>query len=929
MPQNKQNPSLSLCPRLYFGRNGTGFARHRNWATRESFAGEVAFDSAQPDKVRLVSNPPAPAVVPHLRESLGAYPMSVLLRSLHFFVGNRRVNSRLTSTLAVMVVMLSVLLAHGQNKIHTTTGGGTINPGTLNADIPGPTAVVEDKSGNIYVAPPSAQYVFQWSRSTGAVTVFAGTGYITFHKIPEKATAAPLWSPSGLATDSQGNIYIADTGNNAIRKVDTSGNLTTVAGISKPCGGGNCGDNGQAVTAKLNAPQGVAIDSKGNIFVADTGDNRVRCVVMVARGCGAGVNTKIGTIINYAGNPNSACASSTDPCGDGGKAHLASLNTPMGIALDKAGHLFIADTQDHRIREVGNQFVINTIAGTGVLCPNSLKACGDGGAATSAELAAPRAVSVDGTGNVYIADTRDHRVRLVTGTTINAFAGTGQFGFAGDGGSPLSAELSTPNGVYVDATGNVFISDTGNQRIREVTGGTSGSIHTFMGGGSGGDGQSATGTYALLANPYQIALDASNNYYITDTSNNRIRVVNNQSSAIFVAGVEIQPGDIATVAGNGNVGYTGDNGAALSATLNSPFGLAVNGSGDIFIADSYNRVIREVNFAGTITTVAGSEGVSLPTALALDQAGDLFIADPAAQVVWELSGTTLTAVAGNGKAGYSGDGGPATSAQLDTPFGVALDSNDNLYIADANNNVIRCVLGVAGGCGDTTKKYSVGTIITYAFNGGYNFGGDGGPARKATRWYPNEVAVDSRGNLFVGGGNNPLVQRVDLASRTVLTVAGNDTEWYYYGFDGDGGAANKAHLNNVGLAVDSNENLLIADAGNNRIRQVPMIGVATLNPTSLNFGNQPVGTKSGPLPVTLQNTGADDIVISNITIGGDFSQTNNCPSTLPPSNAAFPVTCTFTVYFTPTKKGTRNGAIHITDNAYRSPQIIKLTGVGD
>ncbi len=845
--------------------------------------------------------------------------------SIHFSAHNRRWISQFAGALVILVV-LSTLPADGQNKINTIAGGGTISPSALNADVPGPTAVVEDPSGNIYVAPPSAQYVLQWNKSTGAVTVYAGTGYITFHKIVQKATTSPLWSPSGLAADSHGNVYIADTGNNAIRKVDTSGNLSTVAGTSKPCLGGNCGDLAPAVNAKLNAPKGVAVDSNGNIFIADTGDNRVRCVVMALHGCGSGTNAKTGIIVNYAGNPNSACPSPTNPCGDGGKANQSSLKTPMGIALDKTGHLYIADTQDNRIRMVGSKFIITTIAGTGVLCSSGTNACGDGGSATSALLAAPRAVSVDGNGNVYIADTRDHRVRLITGTTINAFAGTGEYGFAGDGGAPLSAQLSTPNGVYADATGKVFISDTGNQRIREVTGGV---INTFMGSGSGGDGQSASGTYAMLANPYQVVVDSSNNYYIADTSNNRIRVVNTQSSAITVAGVQIQPGDIATVAGNGNSGYTGDNGPALSATLSSQFGLAVDGSGDIFIADSYNGVIREVNFAGTITTVAGSDGVTLPSNVSVDHAGNLFIADPAAQVIWQLSGSTLTAVAGNGTAGYSGDGGPARSAQLNTPFGVAVDASDNLYIADADNNVIRCVIGVVGGCGDVKQKYPVGTILTYAFNGGYNFGGDGGPALNATRWYPNEVALDGRGNLFIGGGNNPLVQRVDLGSGTIITVAGNDTQWWFYGFDGDGGAANKAHIDNIGLAVDGNERLLIADAGNNRIRAVPLIGVATLNPTSLNFGDQKVGTKSAPQPVRLQNTGADDMAISNIKVSGDFSQTNNCPATIPPSDAAAPVTCTFTVYFTPTSKGTHNGSIAITDNAYHSPQVIKLTGVGD
>jgi len=212
------------------------------------------------------------------------------------------------------------------------------------------------------------------------------------------------------------------------------------------------------------------------------------------------------------------------------------------------------------------------------------------------------------------------------------------------------------------------------------------------------------------------------------------------------------------------------------------------------------------------------------------------------------------------------------------------------------------------------------------------FQGDGGPALKATRWHANEVALDSAGTLFIGGGHNPLVQRVDQTTGTIVTVAGNDAQYWYYGYQGDGNFATLAHIDNIGLTIDSNENLLIADAGNNRIREVPMIGVATLKPKSLNFGKQKVGTQSAPRQVTLQNTGANDITFSNIQISANFSQSNNCPvapAQLAPSNAAVPVVCTFTVYFTPTEKGTQTGSITIKDNAYLSPQVINLSGVGD
>jgi trimeric autotransporter adhesin len=831
---------------------------------------------------------------------------------------------RAVSQFAVPALLLVPVPVSAQNHINTVAGGGVINPSPLQADLPGPTATVEDGSGNLYIAAPNAQWVFKLSN--GNVVAFAGKGYLSYHGMPTKpATLDPLWSPSGLAVDSQGNVYIADTGNNAIRKVDTSGTMTTVAGTAKPCLGTYCGDGGSATKAQLNAPQGVAVNSAGDIYIADTGDNRIRCVVMVAGGCN-GSKLAVGTIFDYAGDPQgNACPSPTSPCGDGGNGYHAQLNSPMRIALDKNGNLYIADTGDNRVRKVDTQHVVHAYAGTGTRCVPSTSACGDTGPATAANLSAPRAVSVDGSGNAYIADTADHRIRLVSAGEINTFAGSGVSGFSGDGQTATNARLAAPNGVYVDTFGNVFISDTGNQRVREIAAGGN-IINTILGGGNGGDGAAAHGTYATLGNPYSVAIDSSNNYYIVDTSNNRVRVVNTQSSAITVASVLVPAGAIATVAGNGDAGYRGDNGPATAAALNSPFGAAVDSSGNIFIADSYNGVVREVDGAtGIITTVSATNATTLPSSLSFDSSGNLFIADPGAQKIWELSGGVLSTAAGSGSPGFSGDGGPAIAAQLNGPFGVAVDGSNNLYIADSHNNRIRCVLGVVGGCGDTTGL-PAGDIVTYAYNGEVLFQGDGGLAINASRWIPNEVAVDSRGNLFIGGGNDALVQRVDRNTGIIVTVAGIDTEYWFYGFTGDGQKATVAHIDNIGLAVDAKENLLIADAGNNRIREVPMIGVAGLSSTSLNFGNQAVGTTSPPQVVTLTNTGADDLAFTSISRSGDFGQSNTCTAASPlaPSQS-----CTISITFTPTATGTRTGKITISDNGWASPQVIKLSGSGN
>ncbi len=814
------------------------------------------------------------------------------------------------------------LTALGQNKINTVAGGGTVNSNPLLADIPGPTGAITDAGGNLYVAAPFSQRVFEKSAG-GSVSQFAGTGVIAYFGTPGPASQRSLWNPYALAIDSHGNIYIADSLNNAIRMVDTSGILRTVAGVSEPCYQAKCGDGRLATAAKLNSPQGVAIDAAGNIYIADTGDNRIRMV-----------QAATGNIVPFVGNWNiPVCTTPTNPCGDGGRAVNASLGAgPIGIAVDAKGNVYIADTGDNRVRVVNpTTHKISAFAGNGNQCSPIWAACGDAASALAATMGPPRGLAVDSSENVFIADSRDNRIRLVSSGVISTFAGTvgtNNHGFAGDGGPPTGALLAAPNGVFVDSSG-VYISDTGNQRVRKVS---SNVINTILGGGDGGDGSAAQS--AQLANPFAVALDSGGNYYIADTANNRIRMVSG--------------GIISTVAGHGEADYSGDNGPAVSATLNAPEGVALDPSGNIFIADSLNRRIREVS-SGTISLFAGSgqpctpstgqcgdggaaKGAMLtnPTTVAADSSGNIFIADPPTNRVREVSGGIIKTIAGTGTCNYTGDGGLATAATLCSPVGVTVDGSENIYIADSGNNVIRCVLGVVGGCGDSTQKYHVGDIITYAYTGKVQFfqKEDGGLAINANRWNATEVALDTRGNLFVGGGNDSLVQRIDAASSIIVTVAGNDSQWWWYGFKGDGGLATKARVDNSGLVIDSNEDLFIADNGNNRIREVAhMVPVVTLNPTSLNFGSVTVGQTSPPQAVTLQNTGSDDLSIASIVPSGDFAQTNNCPiasNTLAPS-----VSCTITVTFTPTKKGVRNGLITVTDNAPKSPQKVKLTGTGE
>ena len=842
----------------------------------------------------------------------------------------------------VAAVLALAVLASGQtapNIIQTVAGGGSITSDPTTADIPGPVAVLEDGKGNVYVAPPAANYIFELTSADDQVTVFAGLGWGHYNKNPSGyngiAVDIPVYTSSGLGEDRFGNIYIADTENNTIRRVDSSGDIQTVAGRRQPCilsKWPNCNDGGNPLDAYLYHPQGVVFDSSNNMYIADTGDNVVRWVHK-------------GVINPLAGMYGETCPTPTSSCGDGGLATQATLNSPMGISVDSQGNVYIADTLDNRIRCVavaggcggGQAGYIYTVAGTGTPCTlgndgkNSKPPhCGDGLPATQASIGSPHGVSVGASGEYYITESKENRIRVVSSGTISNFAGQPEnSGYSGDGGPATEATLMSPDGVYVDKAGNVFIADSGNQRIRKVSVST-GNIDTILGSadngpaGSGGDGGAATA--AMLAGPFQVAVDSSNNYYIADWANNRIRMVN------------VQTGVISTVAGNGDFGYSGDGGPATDATLEDPYGVAVDSSGNIYIADTGNARIREVS-GGNIATVQITKGLLVkPVSVAVDTQANLYIADEVAQVVFKDSGGTVTVVAGTtGSAcpaptDLCGDGGPATEAQLNGPTGVAVALNGDIYIADSNDNRVRCVLGATHGCGGSSLQ--PGYITTYAYKGGAGFSGDGGPATKASRWMPKQVALDINENLFIGGGQCDVVQRVDYTTGTIITVAGvAGQQPNYFGYTGDGGPATQANLDNMGLAIDSNEDLLIADLNNNRIREVQsLMAVVTLSPNSVDFGSVPVGKKSPPQTVTLENVGANDLSISPITIGGndpgDFSETNNCTSTPIPPLTKSQSTCKIKVTFTPKQQGERSAVLTITDNGFESPQQVQLTGNG-
>jgi sugar lactone lactonase YvrE len=582
-----------------------------------------------------------------------------------------------------------------------------------------------DRAGNLFVADTNNSRIRKISPA-GIVTTFAGTGAWGDTGDGGPAASAQLANPRGIEVDESGNVLIADSGNNRIRKVSLSGIITTVAGNGKA---GFAGDGGPATAAQLNYPVGVALDASGNIFIVDRSNNRIRRVN------GAGIITTLtGGIPGFSG--------------DGGPASSARISDPRGVALDANGNVFVSDSGNNRIRMITPAGGIVTIAG------GSPGFSGDGGPASAAQLALPIDLATDGLGNLFIAERGNYRVRRINGAgIIESVAGTSD-----DGGSALAAQLAFPNAIAVDASGNLYIADTDLQRIRRIT--PDGVISSVAGSGAagfGGDGGPALS--AQLNYPAGVTADAAGNIFIADTRNHRVR--------------KVTPGGaITTVAGTGSGGFSGDGGRASAAQLNGPRGVFVDAAGNLYIADTDNQRIRKVTTAGTITTVAGTGAAGFsgdgapavaaqlrnPVSVAADRSGTLYISDSDNNRIRKVTADGLIhTAAGNGAAGFAGDRGPASSAQVTYPNQIAVDGLGNLFIADTGNGRIR----------EVTPD---GIIQSLAGNGQYGFSGDNGPAASAVLALPYGVAIDGLNTLFIGDTFNNRVRRLAL-SISSITVA--------------------------------------------------------------------------------------------------------------------------------------------------------------
>ncbi len=644
-------------------------------------------------------------------------------------------------------------------------------------------------------------------------------------------TDAQFNFPFGIAVDSAGNVYVADTSNATIRKITPGGVVTTLAGLANAEGQ----TDGTGSAARFGEPGSVAADSAGNVYVADLLSYEIRKVTP------AGVVT---TLV---------------PSG--------TLFLPSSVTVDKAGNLYVADTDHHIIRKVTPAGVVTTLAG---LLGTSGTNDGTGGAA---RFNRPSGVTVDTATNVYVADTSNQTIRKVTPagivTTLAGFAGS----IGASDGTGTNARFSYPNDVAVDNAGNVFVADTDNETIRKIT--PAGVVTTLAGQGGTVGHADGTGNAATFNFPFGLAVDSATNVYVADTRNSAIREITTAGRVTTLAGSTTSQGST--------------DGAGTGARFSKPQGVATDTNGNVYVADTYNFTIREITPAGAVNTIAGSPGnlgtndgvganarfgthipfngstSSLgPQGLVVDSAGNIYIADSGNNTIRKIippgTVTTIAGVplfdGGGNPIGGSADG-TNTTARFNDPWGLAADRAGNIYVADSGNNTIRKI----------TQNGSNFVVTTVAGLAGSSGAVDG--TNSVARFYhPSAVALDTNGNIYVADAYNYTIRQIRPLAGTnnwaVTTIAGAAGVSGY--LDGVGTNAHfsgyaLANEGPSGLTVDLAGNIYVSDSLSTAIRKIVLTGTNWVVST---IGGPGSGSADGsgsaalfqyPMGMSVDNTG--------------------------------------------------------------------------
>lgn len=658
-----------------------------------------------------------------------------------------------------------------------------------------PDAVVTDSKGNAFVV-DTGNHTIRMILPDGTVSTFAGAAGVSGSD-DGMGSAARFFNPSGIGIDSADNLYVADAGNSTIRKISPSGMVATFAGSA-----GNSGftdDKGTA--ARFYLPVGINVDGSDNIYVADAGNNIIRMI------------TQDGTVTTVAGKGQMPSVGSNN-----GPRTAARFYHPTNTAVDSAGNIFVADSANHVIRKISADGTVTTLAG----------AAGSGGSVDGAESAArfnnPTDVAIANDGSIYVADSFNNTIRKISadGSTVTTVAGSPGLTGSVDG-IGTSARFNAPSSVAVDASGNVFVSDTYNHTIRKIA--PDSTVTTFAGVAGSSGAVDATGTAALFNYPTHLVFDARGNLFEADAGNHAIRKITPAAAVTTLAGLAGYSGSI-----------DGDN---STARFDYPEGVCVDGSGDVYVADTYNCTIRKVTPDGVVSTLAGTAGrkgsldtdsttppvtqFNFPSGVSIDSQGNLLVADTYNNAIRKI--TLTPAVVVSTYAGIAGnDGfadGTASNARFNGPDGVAVDNKGTtLFIADSGNNTIRAL----------TPDGIVGSIAGPGLSAS---NGDNDGSGSAARFdSPDGIAVDPNNNVYVADTGNDSIR--------LLTPYGTDKNSHEPTYTvttpiglsqapgrTDGLNAYAGFQNPVGIWINKNPktpkdvgNIYIADTGNNSIRKV-------------------------------------------------------------------------------------------------------------
>jgi sugar lactone lactonase YvrE len=594
-------------------------------------------------------------------------------------------------------------------------------------------------------------------------TTLAGSSATVVNSQDGTGAAAQFDAPRGVAVDRNGNIYVADTRNNTIRKVTPSGTVTTIAGSA----GSEGASDGAGTSARFNEPFGLAVDDNGTVYVADNSNNAIRKI------------TAAGVVSTFAGGGSPG---STD-----GTGTAARLDEPRAVALDAGGTLYVADYDNHTIRKITSTGVVTTFAGRADEPGNA------DGTGTGASFRGPMGIAVDAAGVVYVADSGNHSIRRISASgAVTTLSLSGQ-------------TISEPRGIAITSSGAILVADYGAHCVRSIS--ASGVVTTLAGTQGAPGTTDAAGASARFHYPSAVAITTAGTMFVVDTENDTLRTMT--SSAV-----------VTTLAGMAGRVNTAD-GLGANARFDDPFAAAVDANGVVYVADSAAHVIRRIGADGAVTTYAGTPGAYgiddgtgfnarfySPTGVAVDSAGTVYVADGGNSTVRKIAlGGIVTTFAGTGRARGSADGTGA-QARFEQPFGIAVDPSGNVYVSDSMANTIRkispagVVTTLAGRAGSAGTTDAVGTSARFTV--------------------PYAVAVDSSGTVYVVDHGNHTIRKV-TADGTVTTLAGSPGN--AGAANGRGTAAGFRYPS--GVAVDRSGTVFVADTDNHLIRAIASDGEVT------------------------------------------------------------------------------------------------------